>query len=190
MEIETPENDRADRKLTNTVAITVVVISVFLALQGVKSGNVAQALEATKADIVDKWNQYQASRLKHDVVEAALSTNRLLAATPGIDQSVVAAEKQRADKAIALYVEREKKYSEEAKALEGRLEGLNKRDDQFDVAEAMCSLGLALAAIALLAESWWLVALSWVFGAFGLTMGGAAMAGVSVYPQWLVELLT
>ena len=63
MEIETPENERADRKLTNTVAITVVANSVFLALQGVKSGNVAQSLESTKADIVDKWNQYQACLL-------------------------------------------------------------------------------------------------------------------------------
>lgn len=190
MEIEAPENDHADKKLTNTVAITVVVISVFLALQGVKSGNVAQALEATKADIVDKWNQYQAARLKHDVVEAALSTNRLLAATPGVDPAVVAAEKDKAEKAIAAYVEREKKYQDEAKALETKLEGLNKRDDQFDVAEAMCSLGLALAAIAILAESWWLVGLSWILGAFGITMGGAAMAGVSLYPQWLVDILT
>ncbi|QLP97743.1 MAG: DUF4337 family protein [Rhodoblastus sp.] len=190
MEIETPENDRADRQLTNTVAITVVAISVFLALQGVKSGNVAQALESTKADIVDKWNQYQAARLKHDLVEAALSTNRLIAATPGVDPSVVATERQRAEKAIAAYVEREKSYQEQAKALEDKLEGLNKRDDQFDVAEAMCSLALALAAIAILAESWWLVGLSWIFGAFGVTMGGAAMAGVTIYPQWLVDILT
>lgn len=190
MEIEAPEVESANKTLTHAVAITVVVISVFLALQGVKSGNVAQGIEATKADVLDKWGQYQAARLKHDVVEAALSTNRLLAAAPGIDQGVVAAEREKAEKAIAAYVEREKSYQEQAKALEGKLADLNKRDDQFDVAEAMCSLGLALAAIAILAESWWLVGLAWVFGAFGMTMGSAAMAGLSLYPQWLVDILT
>lgn len=190
MEIETPEGDERNKRLNHAVAVTVVMISVFLALQGVKSGNVAQAIEATKADALDKWSQYQAARLKHDVVEAAQSTNRLLAATPGVDPGVVAAEKARGEKAIAAYVEREKKYLEEAKTLEGKLEGLNKRDDQFDVAEAMCSLALALSAIAILLGSWWLLGLGWLFGGFGMTLGAAAMASAQLYPQWLVDIFT
>jgi hypothetical protein len=190
MEIETPGVETSNKKLNNTVAITVVVISVFLALQGVKAGNVAQAIEQTKSDVLDKWNQYQAARLKKDVVLAAQSTNRMLAATPGIDQTVVQREKELGEKAIAAYSERETKYMGEAKELQGKLEELNKRDDIFDVSEAMGSLALALAAIAILAESWILVSMAIGFGAFALSLGGAAMAGYALYPQWLVDILT
>jgi hypothetical protein len=190
MEIESPGGETSNKTLNNSVAITVVVISVFMALQGIKAGNVAQAIEQTKSDVLNKWSQYQASRLKHDLVLASQSTNRLVAATPGIDAALVAEETAKADKAAAFYTEREKKYLEEAKELEGKLEALNKRDDQFDVADAMASLALALAAIAILAESWPLLFLAWGFGGFALTMGGAAMAGYSLYPQWLVDILT
>ncbi|MBK9081688.1 MAG: DUF4337 family protein [Rhizobiales bacterium] len=189
MEVET-SSESSNKKLNNMVAITVVILSVFLAFQNVKSGNVAQAIEQTKADTLDKWNQYQAARLKHDLAEVALSMNKVMTGAAGVDAATLAAERDKIEKAVVAYVDREKRYSAEARELEQSLKSLNKRDDQFDVAEAVVSLALAISAIAILAESWMLLGLAWAFGVFGVTMGGSAMAGYDLYPAWLVDLIT
>lgn len=188
MDIEPGE--AKDRRLTNITALSVVVFSVFLAIMGIKAGNVAQGIDQTKADIVNKWNQYQAARLKHDISESAVVTNNLFAAVPGVDANVVKTEREKAERANAIYTEREKKYSGEAKELQGKLVELSKTDDQYDVAEALLTMGVAIAAVAILAESWLLLALSWVFGSIGMAMGGAAMRGIDLNPKWLVDLIT
>lgn len=190
IEIDTEAGSGKNKRLTNITALTVVLFSVFLAIQGIKSGNVAQAIDQTKADVLNKWNQYQASRLKHDMSEATLVTNNLFASVPGVDAKVVQAEREKSEKANAFYAEREKKYAAEAKELTGKLEGLNARDDQYDVAEALLTIAIATAAVAILAESWWIVVFSWVVGGFGLLLGGGAMAGINLNPEWLVKLFT
>jgi hypothetical protein len=188
MEIET-KSESGNKRLNSLVAVTVVVLSVFLAIQGIKAGNVAQGIDATKSDVLNKWAQYQAARLKHDIAEAALSTNLLVAAVPGIDAKIVAAERTKTESAITAYVQREKKYFDEAKALEADLKVLNRRDDQYDVAEALMSVGIAVSAIAILVESWFVLALGWVFGGFGMTMSVAAMRAIDLYPEWLVQII-
>ena len=188
MDIETGE--ARNKLLTNLTALTIVILSVFLAIQGIKAGNVAQGIEQTKADVVNKWNQYQASRLKHDISEATLVTNNLFAAVPGVDPKVVQAEREKSEKANAFYTEREKKYAAEAKELQSKLEGLNAKDDQYDVAEALLTIAIAIGAIAILAESWLLLALGWAFGSLGMLLGGSAMAGVDLPIDWLVKLFT
>ncbi|MCA0399906.1 MAG: DUF4337 domain-containing protein [Proteobacteria bacterium] len=188
MDIEPGE--AKDKKLTNITALSVVLFSVFMAIQGIKAGNIAQGIDQTKADIVNKWNQYQAARLKHDISESAIVTNNLFGAVPGVDPNVVKTEREKAERANAIYTEREKKYSAEAKELQVKLEELSKKDDQFDVAEALLTMGVAIAAVAILAESWWLLALSWIFGSLGMTLGAAAMRGINLNPQWLVDLIT
>lgn len=188
MDIETGE--ARNKTLTNLTALTVVILSVFLAIQGIKAGNVAQGIEQTKADVLNKWNQYQASRLKHDMSEATLVTNNLFASVPGVDAKVVQAEREKSEKANAFYTEREKKYSAEAKELQAKLEGLNAKDDQYDVAEALLTIAIATAAVAILAESWLIVFAAWAFGGFGMLLGGAAMAGIDLNLDWLVKLLT
>ena len=189
MEIEAATESK-NKALNNSVAITIVILSVFMALMGIKSGNNAQAIEQTKADVVNKWNQYQAARLKHDIAEGSANTERLIAAVPGIDKAVVEAEAAKTRATIEKFTASEKRYFDEAKALTGKLDGLNKRDDQYDVAEAILSIAIAVSAIAILAEIWLVLFVGWGFGAFGMTLGVAAMAGWDLYPQSLVEIFT
>ena len=189
MDIET-STDSGNKKLNNAVAITIVILSVFTAIMGIKSGNTAQAIDQTKADVVNKWNQYQAARLKHDIAEGSANTERLIAIVPGIDKAIVAAEAARTAATIEKFKASEKRYFDEAKGLTGKLEGLNKRDDQYDVAEAILSIAIAVSAIAILAEVWFVLFVGWAFGASGMTLGVAAMAGLDLYPQWLVEIFT
>ena len=188
MDIEPGES--SNRTLNRLVAVTVVALSVFMAIMGIKSGNTAQAIDQTKSDVVNKWSQYQAARLKHDIAEAALTTDRLVAAIPGVDAKLIADERDKALKAIEAYTASEKRYSSEARELQGKLEGLNKRDDQYDVAEAMLSIALAVSAIGILAESWGMLIVGWLIGGTGIGMGVAAMRGLDIYPEWLVQLIT
>src|SRR4051812_39279849 len=63
MEVELKAEGRA-RALNNAVAITVVALSVFMAVSKIKDDNIVQAMQAAKADALDTWNEYQAERLK------------------------------------------------------------------------------------------------------------------------------
>ena len=53
-----------DKRLNNMVAVTVVAFSVLLGLCNIKDGNIVQAMSVAKADSVDTWGDYQATRTK------------------------------------------------------------------------------------------------------------------------------
>ena len=76
-----------------------------------------------------------------------------------------------------------------AKALEAEYDRLNFRDDQFDLSEAFLSIGVALAAVAALAGSFWLLSVAWGSGALGLLFGIAGFAGLNLRLDWLAALL-
>ena len=70
-----------DRRLNNLVAITVVILTVFMAVSKIKDDNINQAMQKAKAESVDAWAEYQAARIKLHVDENGLSTLRLLETT-------------------------------------------------------------------------------------------------------------
>jgi hypothetical protein len=76
-----------------------------------------------------------------------------------------------------------------AKALEAEYDRLNFRDDQFDMSDAFLSIGIALAAVAALADAYWLLCVAWGSGAFGLLMGVAGFLGFNLRPEWIAGLL-
>ena len=67
-----------DKRLNNLVAITVVILAVFMAVANVKGDNINQAMQKAKSELVDAWTEYQAARIKLHVDENGLSTLRLL----------------------------------------------------------------------------------------------------------------
>ena len=48
---------------------------------------------------------------------------------------------------------------------------------------------MALAAVAALAETFWLLGVAWGSGALGLTFGIAGFMGLNLRPKWLAQLL-
>ena len=52
----------SDKTLNRLVALTVVVLSVFMGLANIKDDNLVQAMQLAKSDAVDTWSEYQASR--------------------------------------------------------------------------------------------------------------------------------
>ncbi len=174
-----------DKRLNSLVAITVVVLSVFMGVCGIKDGNVVQAMQAAQSASVDKWNEYQAARTKLHIVEAARTQIALLAADPARAAPTLASY----DSEIAKYTAKTPQLAADAKAQSDLYDALNVHDDQFDASDAAISTAISIAAVAALAESSWLLIASWAFGAFGIFMGLCGFLGWGFHPAVLSGLL-
>lgn len=179
-----------DKRLNQRVAITVVALSIFMGLCGVKDGNIVQAMQQAQSDSVDAWNEYQATKTKLHIDETALTQTRLLAGLGGGEAHAAATvEAARLETEMA-------KYRAEVPALKAKAEGfsaqydaLNVHDDQFDAADALISIAVSIAAVAALVEIPALLWASWAFGALGLVMGLAGFLGWSLHSAFLSRVL-
>lgn len=174
-----------DKRLNRMVAITVVVLSVFMGVCGIKDGNVVQAMQQAQASSVDKWNEYQAARTKLHIVETARTQIALLAADPQKAAPTLAA----CDAEIAKYNAKTPQLAADAKAQSDLYDALNIHDDQFDASDASIATAISIAAVAALSESSWLLAVAWAFGGFGIFMGLCGFFGWGFHPAVLSGLL-
>jgi hypothetical protein len=186
MEVEVTAEAKG-KLLNRMVAVTVVVLSVFMGVSNIKDGNLVQAMQVAKADAVDTWTQYQATRTKLHIAESALAQDRLLAASA--PKAALAAEEARLTTAITKYEQESKDLSAKARGLEASYDAMNVHDDQFDASEALLSIAVSLAAVAALAETSWVLYAGWGFGAFGLIMGVAGFAKWGLHPDFLSSWL-
>jgi hypothetical protein len=182
------EADTSDKRLNKLVAVTVVILSVFMAVTKVKDDNIVQAMQKAKSESVDAWAEYQASRIKLHVDENGLEQTRLLE-TLGVDKALAGKQAAEYEADLKKYQARSAETMKKAKALEEEYDRLNFRDDQFDFSDAFLSIAVALAAVALLAEFYWLLYVAWATGAVGLTFGIAGFLGLNLRPEWLAQLL-
>jgi hypothetical protein len=179
-----------DKSFNRRVAITVVALSIFMGLCGVKDGNIVQAMQQAQSSGVDAWDQYQANKTKLHIDETALAQTRFLALSG--DARVAAPEAAE----IARLGAEIAKYKAEVPALKSRAEGfqaqydaLNVHDDQFDAADALNSIAVSIAAVAALVEIPAALWASWAFGALGIVMGLAGFLGWSLHSAFLSKLL-
>ena len=186
MEVELSAEAR-DKRLNRMVAITVVVLSVFMGLCNIKDGNIVQAMQQAQANSVDRWGEYQANRTKTHIAEGA----RAVIATLGGAQPSpeAAAALARFDANIARYERAAPGLAAAAQGFGAQYDALNVHDDQFDASEAAIATAISMAAVAALAESVWLLAGAWAFGAFGLFMGLCGFAGWGFHPDLLSTFL-
>ena len=68
-------------------------------------------------------------------------------------------------------------------------DALNRHDDQFDASEALIATAVSVSAVAALAESGWLLAVAWAFGACGLFLSLCGFAGWAFHPAVFSTLL-
>ena len=179
----------ANDRLNNLVAITVVIISVFMAVSNVKDGNIGQNMALEKSDAVDTWSEYQSAKLKLHLAENALSELTVLASAQGADAAVIAKEKTRLEGAIGKYTGKSAQLMQTAKAHEAAYDALNVHDDQFDMSEAFLSIALALAATAALVGLNWLLYVCWGASAMGFVMGMAGFLGLNLHSDFAARLL-
>lgn len=189
--MENSQRAGARDRLNNLVAISVALLSVFMAVTKVKDDNICQAMLQAKSDAVDTWNEYQAKRLKHHLVET--SRNQADALSLGVSPEAAARlreQMQSYDSEIKKYEKQEPELSAKAKGLEKTYDDLNYRDDQFDLSDAALSIALGLMAVTALTSKKALLHFSWVVAAFGVFMGLAGLLGLHIHPDWLTRLLS
>ncbi len=186
MEVEVSAEAK-DKALNRRVAMTVVVLSVFMGLCNIKDGNIVQAMAQAQANAVDRWGEYQATRTKTHIAEGTRQEITLLGG-PQLSPQAQAAIAELNTK-IARYEREAPRLSAEAQGFSDQYDALNIHDDQFDASEAAISTAISMAAVAALAESSWLLVGAWVFGAFGLFMGVCGFAGWGFHPDLLSTFL-
>jgi hypothetical protein len=176
---ELPQPDPSevhDKRLNRAVAMTVVALSVSMALVNIKDGNIVQNMQAAQATQLDSWNEYQATRLK-------LHMEEIEAATPGANVARAKAE-------IAKYSAESARLKAQAAAAKDDYDHNNYRDDQFDLSDGLASIALATTAIAALVEMWGLLFFGWSAAALSILFSVAGFAQLPIHPDMIVGFLT
>jgi hypothetical protein len=185
------DQSEAKNRLNNWIAITVAIISVFMAITKVKDDNIVQAMLQAKSDAVDTWNEYQAKKIKQHMAELGVNQVRALqVVAQGRGSSELAAQQKQYQDSIVRYQTEGTVLAHKAKGFEKQYDDLNFRDDQFDLSDATLSISLAMLAIAALTGKRNLLALAWFFAGFGVLMGLAGLMGLGLHPTALVKLLS
>jgi hypothetical protein len=172
-------------RLNAYVAVTVAILSVITAIGNIKNSNIAQQMSFTKGNSVDVWNEYQATRIKLHTDEDSLG-----AITLSSQSDAARAETKRLQAKIAKYNTESKGLMDKAKGEDEHYERLDLHHEQLDVAEAFNSIGISLAAVAALTDFFWLLCVSWGFGACGVTMAALAFTGSNFHPDLLMRWLS
>jgi DNA repair ATPase RecN len=182
-----------ESRLNSVIAVFVALTATFMALNNVKDGNIVQAMQQAQANGVDAWAYYQAKGTKENLAISAREQIEIMRdTTPNPTPEV----KALLDKRIAEYAALEKKYATEKEDIKRQAEGFQKQydafnvhDDQFDMAEATISIGIALLGVTALTRKRWLLVVGLVFGGFGTILGLAGFVGWSFHPDFLAKLL-
>ena len=184
---------RRDR-LNSTIAVVVAATATFMALCNVKDGNVVQAMAQAQASAVDAWAYYQAKGTKQNLAEATLDELTLMR---DLRPELSAEARGRLDAKIAAYAANAKKYDAEKAEIKKTAEGfqsaydrLNVRDDQFDLAEALISVSIAVFGVTALTRKRGLFVVGLVLAGLGVLFGLAGFLRWGLHPDFLTLLFS
>ena len=190
---EAVEKGRGSR-INTIVALGVAISATFMALCNVKDGNIVQNMAQEQAQAVDSWAYYQSKSTKENIAQSALDQLQLerdLAANPSAEARALM------DRKLVEYAARVKHYEADKIAIEKTAEGhkaeydrLNFHDDQFDMAEALMSIAIALFGVTALTQKRALLVTALVFAGLGAVMGLAGFLGLRLHPDFLASLLS
>lgn len=183
-----------ESKLNTVIAMCVAVIATFMALCNVKASNIVQQMSKSQTHAVDQWSYYQSKSTKQHVAEAAVEQIELQRDTA---QNLTDAQKTKFDdaikkqkSAIAKYDSEKNEIQKQAKGFEDDVEKLDVHNDQFDMAEALMSVAIALFGVTALTQKRFMMFVAGAFAIFGMFMGIAGFAKLAFHPEFLAKLLT
>jgi Domain of unknown function (DUF4337) len=191
--IEQADGEKEERsKLNSVVAASVAVVATFMAVCNVKAGNVVQAMGKTQIDVVDTWSFFQAKSTKQSLAEAAIDQLTIQRETSHLTEEQGA----KLDLRLQSYREKVARYDAEKGELKTKVDGLEKeyerlnvKDDQFDISEALGSVGIALMGITALTQKRWLLFVALGFAGFAILVGAAGFFAWNLRPEWLAKII-
>ncbi len=187
------QDHAADSRLNGFVALFVAVVATFMALCNVKDGNVVQAMQQAQAKQIDQWNFYQSKSTKQHIAENSADMLKVqLEMTSGLKPEVRAKVEAKiaAQEAAAKKYEKEKEQIKvEAEAAGKDYDAMNVHDDQFDLAEACLSVGIALAGVTALTKKRWLFGVACTFAGIGILYGLAGFFKWQLHSDLMSRIL-
>jgi hypothetical protein len=184
----------SDSKLNSVIALLVALTATFMALSGVKAGNLGQGMAEAQAQMVNSWSYYQAKSTKQNLAEATLVQLEVQRAAGVALPAAVLAEidakiaKYKAD--VARYETEKADIKKQAEGYQNTYSELNVHDDQFDLSDAALSVAIALFGITALTQKKGLLYFAIVFMLFGLVFGLAGFFRWNLHPEALTNLLS
>lgn len=164
-----------------------------MALCSVKEGNINQAMADTQAKTVNGWAYFQSKSTKQNLAEATMEQLRVMKAlsVSAVPEAIAEMESKIAAYAtkITRYEEEKEKIKQDTQALEKKYEELDQQGDQFDLADAAMSVGIALCGMAALVERRSLCGVAFVFLAAGMGIGIAGFLNIPLEVPFLSKLL-
>ncbi|HEY0953141.1 MAG TPA: DUF4337 domain-containing protein [Roseateles sp.] len=187
---ESAAKEARNERLNAVVAVTVAVLATFLGICKVKDDNIVQAMQQAQVDKLDYWAYFQARTIRADIAEQAAAQLELAkAAAP-------AAQAADYDKAIAGYrtkhadqLTKRDELRQLAEKAQSDYTALGKRDDQFDLSDALLAIAIALLAVTALTHLWALFFVSMLPTIAGVVMGLAGLMNLPIHPNMLFKLL-
>jgi hypothetical protein len=185
----------SESPLNSIIALLVAIIATFMALCGVKAGNLGQAMAAAQANTVDTWSYYQGKSTKQNLAEATLVQLEVQRTIGGATMAPdVRAD---LDAKIAKFKSNVQRYEKEKNDIKAQAEGyqreyqaLNIHDDQFDLSDATLSVSIALLGITALTKKKWLLVFAIAFMIFGVVFGLAGFFQWDLHPEALTGWLS
>jgi|SRR5450432_628953 len=188
-----PAPGRPRWNLNAVVAISVAITATFTALCNVKKGNVIQAMARAQTSGVDAWSYYQAKGTKLNIAESALDGLRIQSETmPGLTsdgRALFFCKVADTTEKVHRYDVEKGEIKRTAEGFQQDYERLDARHDQFDMAEALTSIAVALFGITALTQKKRLLYLAWGFAAIGVVLGLAGFLGLGLHPDFLARAL-
>jgi hypothetical protein len=183
-----------ESRLNTIVAAAVAVTATFMAICNVKDDNIVQSMHQAQARSVDTWAYFQAKSTKQHLAEQMVDQltvqrdasenvsidGRRLLETKIIDYTAL----------VTLYESDKGEIKAQAEGYQKQYDDLNFVDDQFDAAEAACSISIAMFGVTALTHKRFLLVFALVVATFGIVMGLAGFAGWHIHPDWLARLLS
>jgi hypothetical protein len=183
-----------ESRLNTIVAAAVAVTATFMALCNVKDDNIVQSMHQAQARSVDTWAYFQAKSTKQhlaeqmvdqlmverDITEHLSIDGRRLLETKIIDYTAL----------VTIYESDKSEIKRDAENYQKQYDALNFIDDQFDAAEAACSISIAMFGVTALTQKRFLLGIAIVVAAFGILMGLAGFAGWRIHSDFLARVLS
>jgi hypothetical protein len=153
------------------VAFAMSILAVLVAITTLLGHRASTEAVLSQARASDQWNEYQAKRIRQH--EAALGAS-LLATLPLADTSAANALKVKYLTEIQQWSGELKDESDKARELEAEVRRAERREDRFDLGEALLEIGLVITSIALLTRQRMYAVVGCALGAAGVIAAGLA----------------
>lgn len=182
-----------ESKLNTQIAIIVAISASLMAIFNIKDNNIVQAMSQAQAHNIDAWSFFQAKSTKQSLAESNLHQLELQLT---LNEKASDSLKLKIEKLISENKAKIEKYENEKTEIKKQAEDfqkeydeLNTHDDQFDLAEALISLGLSMFGITALVQKRALFYFACSLSGLGAFFGVAGFLNWSIHPEWLTKFL-